>query len=113
MKLRKNKNKKGDANKKNPEQLKEEQVQKHLTTLKLGHFQLNTSSFWITVICILCMFLVIQLSVNIFMYNKIMNAFLMHENRLVETIMQVEHKDSSSPLSLYQKGSDHSAQDKK
>lgn len=61
---------------------------KGVTTLKFGHFQLNTSSFWLTLVCILCGFILFQCSANIFMYNKIMGEFLKHENELIKMIVE-------------------------
>lgn len=70
------------------EDKKQEVQPKNVTTLKLGHFQLNTSSFWLTLVCILCGFILFQCAANIFMYNKIMSKFLEHENELVKTIIK-------------------------
>jgi len=61
---------------------------KALTTLKLGHFQLSTPSFWITVICILCMFLFLQISTTIYMFNKMTEKFMTHEEKLIELIVK-------------------------
>jgi len=58
------------------------------TSLKIGHFQLNTSSFWITVICILCMFLLCHTCINLYMYNKIMTKFIEHEDSMLKTIVK-------------------------
>ncbi len=72
----------------NQDAKKQEAQPKNVTTLKLGHFQLNTSSFWLTLVCILCGFILFQCAANIFMYNKIMGEFLKHENEIVKTIIE-------------------------
>ena len=59
-----------------------------VTTLKLGNFSLSTPSFWITVICILCMFILMQIAINIHMYNRIMTRFLEHEERILGFVVK-------------------------
>ena len=69
-----------------------EPEQQKVTTLRFGHFSLSTPSFWITVICILCMFMIMQIMINIYMYNKIMTRFLDHEERVMETVIQAANR---------------------
>ena len=57
------------------------------TTLKIGHFQLNTSSFWISVICILCMFLIWHVGMKLYMYNKLLTKFADHEEKVIKMML--------------------------
>jgi hypothetical protein len=55
-------------------------------TLKLGLFQLQTKSFWISLISILCLFLVIMTYVNYYFYNKTIDRVLQHEETIIKSI---------------------------
>jgi hypothetical protein len=55
-------------------------------TLKLGLFQLQTKSFWISLISILCLFLVIMTYVNYYFYNKTIDRALQHEETIIKSI---------------------------
>lgn len=63
---------------------------KAITTLKLGRFQLSTPNFWITVICILCMFLFLQISTTIYMFYKMTEKFMIHEEKIIESVIERE-----------------------
>jgi flagellar basal body-associated protein FliL len=53
-------------------------------TLKLGLFQLQTKSFWISLISILCIFLLSILYVNFYFYNKTIDRLLQHEEIILK-----------------------------
>lgn len=53
-------------------------------TLKLGLFQLQTKSFWISLISILCIFLLSILYVNFYFYNKTIDRLLQHEETILK-----------------------------
>ena len=56
--------------------------------LKFGVFQLQTKSFWVSLISILCLFLLIMIYVNYYFYNKTIDRILQHE----ETILKISLK---------------------
>ena len=52
--------------------------------LKVGYFQLQTKSFWISLVSILCLFLLAVIWTNIITYNKMIEKFLSHEEKILE-----------------------------
>lgn len=52
--------------------------------LKVGYFQLQTKSFWISLVSILCLFLLAVIWTNIIAYNKLITKFLEHEEKILQ-----------------------------
>lgn len=53
--------------------------------LKFGQFQLQTKSFWISLISILCLFLLSMICINYYFYNKIIDRVLTHEETIFKS----------------------------
>lgn len=66
--------------------------QEKTTTLKLGHFQLSTPSFWTTLVCILCLFLFLQTAMTIYMFDHMVEKLSATQLKLVETILSINNK---------------------
>lgn len=65
--------------------------------IKIGKtFQLQTKSFWISLVSILCIFLLALCSFNLFFCLKTTRIVMEHEEKLLETIMK-------TPLTLEKK----------
>ena len=56
--------------------------------LKFGVFQLQTKSFWVSLISILCLFLLIMIYVNYYFYNKTIDRILQHEETILKTSLK-------------------------
>ena len=54
--------------------------------LKVGQFQLQTKSFWIGLISILCLFLLSMICINYYFYNKIIDRVLTHEETILKSV---------------------------
>lgn len=88
MKTTKTKTKpKNESSDVNIEEIKNEQ-----NVLKVGYFQLQTKSFWISLVSILCLFLLAVIWTNIIAYNKIINKFLEHEQKTIEIMSNIGKK---------------------
>jgi hypothetical protein len=64
----------------------EELTKSEQNVLKVGYFQLQTKSFWISLVSILCLFLLAVIWSNIYAYNKMITKILEHEEIIVKTI---------------------------
>ncbi len=68
---------------------KKEDTNIKTTTLKLGkYFQLNTPSFWTTLVCVLCTFVFFQTIATLFIFSKMTEKMLQHEEALIELILK-------------------------
>ena len=56
--------------------------------LKFGVFQLQTKSFWVSLISILCLFLLIMIYVNYYFYNKTIDRILQHEETILKNSLK-------------------------
>lgn len=63
-----------------------EEIKNEQNMLKVGYFQLQTKSFWLSLISILCLFLLGLIWTNILFYNKIIERFLLHEEKIIEIL---------------------------
>ena len=61
--------------------------------LKIGTFQLQTKSFWITLVSLLTSFLVFSIYVNIRFYYKTAKDVMDHDEKLVQTIITLVLKN--------------------
>lgn len=68
-----------------------------INNIKIGHFQLQTKSFWISVISIICSFILITLYMILNINFKYLNKMLEQQEKLIEIII-----DSKSSVSVYQ-----------
>jgi hypothetical protein len=60
--------------------------------LKVGYFQLQTKNFWISLVSILCLFLLAVIWTNIITYNKMIEKFLSHEEKILEITHSIPKK---------------------
>lgn len=56
----------------------------HSNTIKVGSFQLQTKSFWIGLVAILCLFMLAVIWLNSFYWYKICNNALDTNRQLIE-----------------------------
>lgn len=59
-------------------------------TLKFGMFQLQTKSFWISLISILCLFLIGMICINYYFYNKTLDRLLQHEETILKNVSNLK-----------------------
>ena len=57
--------------------------------IKLGKtFQLQTKSFWISLVCILCIFLLTFCSISVYLSLKTMKMTMEHEEKILELLVK-------------------------
>ena len=64
---------------------KENNAQNDSNTIKIGTFQLQTKSFWISLVAILCLFMLSVIWLNSFYWYKMFNVALNHKEIKIET----------------------------
>lgn len=76
------------------------EVENDVNNIKLGHFQLQTKSFWLALVSLLCIFLLLSFYLNV----KLMNDVMKHEETMIK-IMN-DHYDHNNDLILRLSSSD-------
>lgn len=65
-----------------------DQQDEALHNIKIGKtFQLQTKSFWISLVCVLCLFLLSICSLNIYFYFKTTKILVEHEDKIFELVV--------------------------
>jgi hypothetical protein len=72
--------------------IKNDDTKQDQNVLKVGYFQLQTKSFWISLVSILCLFLLAVIWTNIITYNRMIEKFLSHEEKILEIIHSIPKK---------------------
>lgn len=72
--------------KKNESKNEDEKIN-YENVLKIGYFQLQTKSFWISLISILCLFVLTIIIINFYFYNKTIDIVFDHEESIIKLVL--------------------------
>lgn len=65
----------------------EQQKNESVNNIKLGRFQLQTKSFWLSFVSLMIIFLLAMVCTNMYFYNKMIKLFLNHEDAMMQTVI--------------------------